>query len=81
MSPLDFHVLGTPPAFVLSQDQTLPFNPYHVNSLSLVSAFFTHLESSLIFPIIARLLPLYRFQGSLPLPLTRPLSAPPLERA
>ena len=28
MSPLDLHVLGTPPAFVLSQDQTLPFNPF-----------------------------------------------------
>ena len=28
MSPLDLHVLGTPPAFVLSQDQTLMFNPY-----------------------------------------------------
>ena len=27
MSPLDLHVLGTPPAFVLSQDQTLMFNP------------------------------------------------------
>ena len=25
MSPLDLHVLGTPPAFVLSQDQTLEF--------------------------------------------------------
>ena len=24
--PLDLHVLGTPPAFVLSQDQTLQFN-------------------------------------------------------
>ena len=24
---LDLHVLGTPPAFVLSQDQTLMFNP------------------------------------------------------
>ena len=23
MAPLDLHVLGTPPAFVLSQDQTL----------------------------------------------------------
>ena len=33
MSPLDLHVLGTPPAFVLSQDQTLPFNP---SSLSLL---------------------------------------------
>ena len=28
MSPLDLHVLGTPPAFVLSQDQTLSFNPF-----------------------------------------------------
>ena len=28
MSPLDLHVLGTPPAFVLSQDQTLMFNPF-----------------------------------------------------
>ena len=28
LSPLDLHVLGTPPAFVLSQDQTLMFNPY-----------------------------------------------------
>ena len=28
MSPLDLHVLSTPPAFVLSQDQTLMFNPF-----------------------------------------------------
>ena len=28
LSPLDLHVLGTPPAFVLSQDQTLAFNPF-----------------------------------------------------
>ena len=28
LSPLDLHVLGTPPAFILSQDQTLMFNPY-----------------------------------------------------
>ena len=26
VSPLDLHVLGTPPAFVLSQDQTLVFD-------------------------------------------------------
>ena len=25
MSPFDLHVLGTPPAFILSQDQTLMF--------------------------------------------------------
>ena len=29
-SPLDLHVLGTPPAFVLSQDQTLAFNPFYL---------------------------------------------------
>jgi hypothetical protein len=28
LSPLDLHVLSTPPAFVLSQDQTLMFNPF-----------------------------------------------------
>ncbi len=28
MVPFDLHVLGTPPAFVLSQDQTLVFNLY-----------------------------------------------------
>ena len=27
VSPFDLHVLSTPPAFVLSQDQTLMFNP------------------------------------------------------
>ena len=26
MSPFDLHVLGTPPAFILSQDQTLKIN-------------------------------------------------------
>ena len=26
MLPLDLHVLGLPPAFILSQDQTLQFN-------------------------------------------------------
>ena len=37
--PLDLHVLGTPPAFVLSQDQTLPnnvvifYNPTRINGL------------------------------------------------
>ena len=32
ISPLDLHVLSTPPAFVLSQDQTLMFNPSQVAS-------------------------------------------------
>ena len=30
ISPFDLHVLSTPPAFVLSQDQTLMFNPFHL---------------------------------------------------
>ena len=34
-SPLDLHVLSTPPAFVLSQDQTLMFNPSPAPSLPL----------------------------------------------
>ena len=34
LSPLDLHVLGTPPAFVLSQDQTLSFNPLFLNQVS-----------------------------------------------
>ena len=39
MSPLDLHVLGTPPAFVLSQDQTLPFNPSTSLDVSLFGIF------------------------------------------
>ena len=39
MSPLDLHVLGTPPAFVLSQDQTLPFNPFTSFDVSLFGIF------------------------------------------
>ena len=31
VSPLDLHVLSTPPAFVLSQDQTLSFNPVYTS--------------------------------------------------
>ncbi len=34
LSPLDLHVLSTPPAFVLSQDQTLSFNPVYLTGLS-----------------------------------------------
>ena len=37
-SPLDLHVLSTPPAFVLSQDQTLMFNPYLISCLPLSSS-------------------------------------------
>ena len=37
-SPFDLHVLGTPPAFVLSQDQTLELNPDHLRSISIPQA-------------------------------------------
>ena len=48
MSPLDLHVLGTPPAFVLSQDQTLPFNPFKNASQPFgLPRLFYSLESSL----------------------------------
>ena len=36
--PFDLHVLGTPPAFVLSQDQTLELNPDHQKSSLIFSA-------------------------------------------
>ena len=38
-SPLDLHVLGTPPAFVLSQDQTLMFNLDSFSSSELIVDF------------------------------------------
>ena len=58
MSPLDLHVLGTPPAFVLSQDQTLAFNPF--KSLALTR----NLSLIGIICLFAFLAALYRFQGS-----------------
>ncbi len=42
LSPLDLHVLGTPPAFVLSQDQTLIFDLYSLK-LSLCVYFFVRI--------------------------------------
>ena len=59
MSPLDLHVLGTPPAFVLSQDQTLPFNPLHSSEC------FTLWNLRLTFSLMFARFSLYRFQGSL----------------
>ena len=60
-TPLDLHVLGTPPAFVLSQDQTLAFNP-------LSSIGFTDqvqlIRNYCLFVCV--ILVLYRFQGSVP---------------
>ena len=49
MSPLDLHVLGTPPAFVLSQDQTLMFNPSPPTGANRSMAFLTRSESDCSF--------------------------------
>ena len=45
LDPFDLHVLGTPPAFILSQDQTLMFKFSHLCSfLPVLSGFqFPHL--------------------------------------
>ena len=74
LSPLDLHVLGTPPAFVLSQDQTLMFNPHPITGANRLSAFLTRSESDCS---LSALTSLYRFQGS-PFPLGRSLSLAPL---
>ena len=62
MSPLDLHVLGTPPAFVLSQDQTLPFNP--IQTLKLFPVLKLNSSESLSLLITLLSFNLYRFQGS-----------------
>ena len=49
MSPLDLHVLGTPPAFVLSQDQTLMFNPTPPTGANRSMVFLTRSESDCSF--------------------------------
>ena len=51
--PFDLHVLGTPPAFVLSQDQTLEFNLLNASQrfahfLSLGRVFYFRVRNSLI---------------------------------
>ena len=42
-TPLDLHVLGTPPAFVLSQDQTL-----HSSSMKELDSLLTRIDVSLV---------------------------------
>jgi hypothetical protein len=37
---LDLHVLGTPPAFILSQDQTLQLNPVRSGPAKTLGGFF-----------------------------------------
>ena len=61
MSPLDLHVLGTPPAFVLSQDQTLSFNPFIRIPSSRLGRSLSELTV-----VLSCVFSLYRFQGSAP---------------
>ena len=63
LTPFDLHVLSTPPAFVLSQDQTLVFNPSNLVFWSPSPS-----RSKLILRINCRCssLSLYRFQGPVP---------------
>ena len=59
-SPLDLHVLGTPPAFVLSQNQTLMFNFWiALDRFSIEYEF-----HSKFLTVVLAFLCLYRFQGS-----------------
>ena len=55
-SPFDLHVLGTPPAFVLSQDQTLRLI-LDRNSLSFTGSAFFKLGSSLFCPYSSVMVP------------------------
>ena len=59
ISPFDLHVLGTPPAFILSQDQTLMLNKKHpVNNRMLDSSSIlrsrTRLRSGTLVPSLLR---------------------------
>ena len=60
LSPLDLHVLGTPPAFVLSQDQTLMFNLAQKLSLAMLLA----LKLLTALRVLSSSSSLYLFQGS-----------------
>ena len=72
MSPLDLHVLGTPPAFVLSQDQTLPFNPSIRTQASRLSVRSNSSESSLSSSLIARFSLCIVFKVRLPSSIPQP---------
>jgi hypothetical protein len=51
-TPLDLHVLGTPPAFVLSQDQTLQFNLVLLKRFAFASALLSLSElTSFLLPL------------------------------
>ena len=74
MSPLDLHVLGTPPAFVLSQDQTLMFNPTPPTGANRSMAFLTRSESDCSFCSYFSI----SFSRIAPSPFSRSLSLAPL---
>ena len=61
VSPLDLHVLSTPPAFVLSQDQTLSFNPVYI-----LTGYPAKYQLIRNYCHNFAFLVLYRFQGSVP---------------
>ena len=63
LSPLDLHVLGTPPAFVLSQNQTLMFNFCFASFSSALAVSLKAFPSNTLTVVLLRLF-LYRFQGS-----------------
>ena len=59
ISPLDLHVLGTPPAFILSQDQTLKFiilnSGFTLTYIDVLPSGFTSIKSMLsqvVYPVL-----------------------------
>ena len=76
LSPLDLHVLGTPPAFVLSQNQTLMFNSFPRRGSLKPLRRLSQITDCLFALVLSNdCFSLYRFQGSLAVSLA-PLSAP-----
>ena len=66
ISSFDLHVLSTPPAFVLSQDQTLMFNPLSRSASGAPTPLASQAFRSIFLESTVSLLvrSLYRFQGS-----------------
>ena len=82
-TPFDLHVLGTPPAFVLSQDQTLELIISTVLTVSLFSTGFSISKKTVVrFLLVPQihcvlLLALYSFQGAFSCPASRSVSRSP----
>ena len=65
LSPLDLHVLGTPPAFVLSQNQTLMFNSFFLGGSLKPPRRLSQITDCLFALVLSNdCFLLYRFQGS-----------------